>query len=135
LTLVVDASVALKWVLDEDGADRAKAVLSGDEALLAPDFLLLEAANVLATKVRRGLITAAGARNSLSGLREGLVRFAPSSTHLDRAHALAVELERSVYDSLYLALALAESAVLVTADGRFAQAVARSTYAGSAREL
>lgn len=46
MALVPDASVALKWFLEEDASDRAQALL--DEPLVAPDFLRLECSNVLA---------------------------------------------------------------------------------------
>lgn len=48
MSLVVDASVALKWVLDEEGRPAARALLLGNEPLHAPDFLILECANILA---------------------------------------------------------------------------------------
>jgi predicted nucleic acid-binding protein len=55
MTLVVDASVGLKWVLDEPDSDLAKALAVGDETLLVPDFWLNEACNVLWLQVRRKL--------------------------------------------------------------------------------
>jgi hypothetical protein len=51
--IVVDASVALKWVIEEDGSDAAEALLL-EEPLTGPDLLLVECANVLWTKARRG---------------------------------------------------------------------------------
>lgn len=46
MSLVVDASVALKWFLPEPGHEAALAILDADDAgqpLLAPDWLLVEA--------------------------------------------------------------------------------------------
>ena len=62
------------------------------------------------------------------------MRLVPTLLHLNRAHALVMALGRSVYDSLYLALALAEGAVLITADTRFATAAER-TYPAAVRRL
>ena len=50
MTLVVDASVGLKWVLDEPDSDLAKALAVGGETLLVPEFWLIEACNVLGCK-------------------------------------------------------------------------------------
>ena len=52
MTVVVDASVALKWVIQEDGSEAAEALLR-QEPLLAPDLLIVECANVLWVKTRR----------------------------------------------------------------------------------
>jgi predicted nucleic acid-binding protein len=46
VSLVVDASVALKWFLaDEPDADRALAIMRDDAALVAPDLLVAEVCN------------------------------------------------------------------------------------------
>jgi predicted nucleic acid-binding protein len=121
MALVPDASVALKWILEEDGSDRA-AALAG-EALVAPDFLLLECANVLAVQVRRGLVRPDWAQGAVRELRESPFRFLPSGPFIEDAHALGVRLKQGAYDCLYLAVALAERAVVVTADERFVRAV------------
>lgn len=136
MTLVIDASVALKWVLVEEGRDAALALI-GEETLIAPDFLILEAANTLAMKVRRGLLTEDAARESLHFLAEEVdVTFWPSHPHMVAAHNLANLLGRSAYDSLYLALADAEDATLVTADCKFADAVrGHRLYAARVRDL
>ena len=133
--LIVDASVALKWVLEEEGSASARA-LFGAEDLLAPDFLLLECANVLATKTRRRDVSEAGAASALDLLRTGPVRFLPTAPYVLRAHALAVELGRSAYDCLYLAAALTEGGAMITADSRFAAAAsAIPAYAARLRSL
>ena len=121
MTLTIDASVALKWVLAEEGSDRALALV-GAAALVAPDFLMLECANVLAQQVRRKLLTADQADFFVRELGAVDVRLVSSASLVPQAHRLAVALQQSVYDSLYLAVALAEGATLVTADNRFADA-------------
>lgn len=136
MTLVVDASVALKWVLDEADCAKALSLIRGTDPLAAPDFLWLECANVLAAKVTAGRATPQAAANGLEAIQAAPVRITPSRPHLSRAHAVAVELGQSAYDSLYLAVALEEGAVLVTADARFARAVrARPAYGPSIRLL
>lgn len=133
MTLAVDASVALKWVLEEEGSDRADAVLKSNH-LVAPDFLFLECANVLAQQVRRGLVTAKQSEARLRTIEAAGVRLVPSALHVPNAHTLAVSLGQSAYDSLYLSVALAESVVLITVDVRFAEA-ARKAYGSAIRLL
>ena len=54
---VIDASVAVKLLVDEDGADQAMIVYRTFE-LLAPELLLAECANIIWKKTRRGELTA-----------------------------------------------------------------------------
>ncbi len=135
MTLIVDASVAIKWVLVEDGSPAANRLIS-DEVLVAPDLLFIECANVLRTKVRRDELSPHLARRALSVIDGVPVRPVPIRPFFAAALDIALELDRSAYDALYLAVALAERAQLVTADVKFAVA-ARShpAYAGRIRIL
>jgi predicted nucleic acid-binding protein len=69
LVLVVDASVGLKWVLEEPDSHLAQALATGGEELLLPDFWLGEATNVLWLQVRRRVLTAEEAREGLALLK------------------------------------------------------------------
>ena len=133
MTLVVDASVAVKWVLLEDDSERARALI-GAEPLVAPDFLLLECANVLAQQVRRQRLSTDDAAAGLRIIQAAGLRLVASPPHVVEAQRLAMSLGQTVYDSLYLAVALAEGAVLITADSRFA-AAAKSAHDHAVREL
>jgi len=118
MTVVVDASVAVKWVIPEVLSDRADALRSRTDRLLAPDFLLLEAANALWKKLIRREITAREAAYALDLLLGSTLDLRPSGPLLGRALALARRLRHPVYDCVYLALAQVEGAALVTADRR-----------------
>lgn len=122
MRLVVDASVALKWVLDEAGSQAATVLIERDD-LLAPDLLLIECANALTMRVRRKLLSADQAQDALETILAVPKRLFPSPPLVERAQALAIELGREAYDSLYLALAISERATLVTADEKFMRAV------------
>jgi predicted nucleic acid-binding protein len=122
-TLVVDASVVLKWVVDEAGSVAAAALRAS--SLAAPELLLEECANVLWVKQRRGELTADEARERLRLLFEAPVQLVPSASLLNRALELAIHLDQTVYDCIYLALALHLDGQLVTADRRLAEASRR----------
>ena len=133
MTVIVDASVALRWVLPEAGSDLARQ-LAANEVLAAPDLMFVECANVLAIKTRRGVLTEADAAMAMSLIDAFPIRAVPSRAHVYAAQAIAFELRQSAYDSLYLAVALAERAQFVTADEAFAKAaLAHPTYARSVR--
>ncbi len=117
MTLVVDASVALKWVLAEPGQAAADALL--DEDLIAPSLWLLEAANALWRRNLRGELSTGEAEERLSELFNAPVTSIPIEDDLSMAAALAQRLGHPVYDCLYLALAVREQTQVVTADRRF----------------
>ena len=133
MRIVIDASVAVKWVLDESGSEAAVA-LRGQE-LIAPALWLAEAANSLWRRARAGEITAEEANARLSDLRKAPVASLSMEPHLEPALRLAVEMGHPVYDCIYLALALHHRTHVVTADRRFASAASTGAYAGSVRLL
>ena len=133
--VVVDASVALKWFVPEDGTAEAVRLLDGSAELLAPDLLLPEVGNVLWKKVVRGEIRAAEAREILQALRKTPVRLVPSSDLVEAAVEIAVAFRRTVYDAMYVGLAVAANGVAITADQRLASAVAGSPLGSFVRGL
>ena len=121
--VVIDASVAVKWVLDEPGSPQARALAGA--RLEAPDLLLVECANILWKKVQLGDLRQAEAMARMDLLNQAPVTWASSPDLLGNALRLALHLRHPVYDCLYLALALELAIPLVTADRRFVQAVSR----------
>lgn len=127
MTLVVDASVALKWVLDEPDSYLAQALAEGEEEILVPDFWLNEATNICWLQVRKGKWSADEAREGLALLR-ALVPPTPTADldlH-DVALDIGMAVNHSTYDTLYLAFAIAMGARgVVVADGPFVRAMVR----------
>ena len=117
--LVIDASVAVKWVVPEPDSDRAEALL--DHALMAPDLLFAECANVLWKKVQRGELSKGEADIAAQTLEQADIAIASTRGHL--ASAIAVELDHPAYAAVYLSVAQAAELRLVTADDRLIRKV------------
>ncbi len=133
MTLVIDASVALKWVLDEAGSDIARTLLA--ESLTAPAFWQAEAANAIWKRARRGELSPAEASNGLAILTASVVVSIPIEIDLEKALSIAMEIDHPIYDCLYLAAAERLSTQLVTADARFINRVRATPYAPRVRAL
>jgi predicted nucleic acid-binding protein len=127
VALVVDASVALKWVLPEPDSHLAQALAEGDEELLVPDFWLNEACNVCWLQARKGTWSADEAREALQLLR---AQVPPTPTGDLALHDVALDIGlatgHSTYDTLYVAFAVAMGARgVVAADGPFVRDMRR----------
>lgn len=117
---VIDASVAIKWVVEEVGS--AAAMELRDEELAAPSLWLAEVANVLWVKARRGDLTPEEARERQRWIASAPVFLAPLGGLIPAAVEFAYRLDVTVYDALYLALAADRQEPLVTADLRLHRA-------------
>jgi len=125
---VIDASIAIKWVIHEQGSDEANAIRRAGN-LAAPDLLLVECANVLWKWQRRGGLNKKECALALDLLSSTNIELVPTRMVVDKALRLASQLDHPVYDCLYLALALETSRPLVTAYRRFAERVEASGIA------
>ena len=123
---VLDASVGLKWVLNEVDSDRALRLLddfrSGTRDLIAPDVYALECAHALAKSDRKGIVP--DARALWFDLMMDLPPLHLSLPLLDRALEIAFRARIAVYDCVYVALAEREGCAVITADQRVINALA-----------
>ena len=131
---VVDASLAAKWLLEEDNSDRARALARkwADDGTLpvAPHLLPIEVANVLHRRVVRGDLSLEMAVRLVETLMSSGMELRESPQIHVRALELADELgQGAVYDSHYLALAESMGCDLWTADERFFRAAIRESFA------
>lgn len=116
MTLVLDASVAVKLVVEETGSDSAARLLEAGEDLIAPDLLLIEVGNVLWRKVRDSQLLEVHAARSLDDVPDFLERLYPSAPLVSDAWRIAFQLRHPIYDCVYLALAERADRAVVTAD-------------------
>jgi predicted nucleic acid-binding protein len=119
---VIDASVAIKWYVEQEHSGLARQLAAGSGVLIAPELLLAEAGNVFWKYVRGGLIAPEKARAALSKLPDRFDMLSPLLPLTEDALEIAVSLNHPVYDCFYLALGRREGAQLVTADKRLAAA-------------
>ncbi len=125
--LIIDASVALKWVIPEVLSDKADRLRAGDDELLAPDLLLVEVANALWKKTAGREISPAEADRAFDLVSESGIDLRPTAPLLTRAMHIARRLNHPVYDCVYLALADREHASFVTADRRLLRRIPTRT--------
>lgn len=114
MTLVIDASIAIKWVVAESGTDAALSLRR--ERLFAPDLLIAECANILWKKVARREMAEIEALMAARLLERADVQLQSMRPLLEPALRLAVALNHPAYDCMYLALAELIDGELVTAD-------------------
>lgn len=118
MTWVVDASVAVKWFVDEPRSAEARAVLASGQPIIAPDLIIAETCNTAWKKIRRGDISPEQGEAMVRALRLSFDRLAPAAPLSERALGLARRFDHPAYDCFYLALAELESAVLVSDDDK-----------------
>lgn len=119
--LVVDASVAIKWVIEEPGT--AEALALRHYRLVAPDLLIAECANILWKKVCRREIFRDEASLAARLLEHADVELLPMRRLLEPATRLAIQVDHPAYDCVYLALAQSIGCSFVTADTKFCSKV------------
>lgn len=128
---VVDASVALKWCLPAEtellvpqALDLLASYRRGEVQFLVPDLFWPEVANAVWKSAWKQKIDHAGAETAYAKIAELDIPTIPSYEFIPKALQLAVSYRRTVYDSLYIALAMQSRAAVITADERLVNAVA-----------
>ena len=123
MTLVVDASVALKWFVAEPDSVTALAVLSLGETLIAPDLVVAELCNAAWRLWRLREMTLDQVAIVAGRGSSAFAETVPLGALAAKAVDIAVGLDHPVYDCFYLALAESRAARLVTADRRLVSRV------------
>ncbi len=123
-TVVVDASVAVKWVLEEiytaEAVDLHTVWEANGVQPIAPSWFACEVSNILFKRVRRDELALADAKQALAGILDAVQLRDPEPAIAAHALDIAAQLSQTAtYDAQYAALAEAEGCELWTADERF----------------
>src|SRR5271166_5429588 len=122
--IVVDASIAAKWYLNEPGSEEAAALLTSASVLIAPALVQVEVNGAILRRYREGKLSLERAREACdlwdADLAAGALRLVPDEHLIVPARAIAFQIRHAIQDCLYLAAAVeADRARLVTADPTF----------------
>ncbi len=128
MVVVVDASVAAKWLVAEPDSEIAAMLLDGSFDLQAPRLLVSEIGNMLWRMAVNGSIDEYEAARLAAALLDVPLQWRDDERTCVEAVRIAVELGHPAYDCMYLALASLIGSQVVTADKRFVSAVASSPY-------
>ena len=120
---VVDTSVVVKWFVPEIHSGAARRLLALPHEYVAPDLLFAEAANTIWKKIRRKELTAEDGQRLVVDIGRIAVETVPCRGLAEDAHALANATGRTVYDAMYLALAVRLDTRMITADDRLEAAL------------
>jgi predicted nucleic acid-binding protein len=126
---VLDASVVAAAFLQEEHAKRARALLVSGREMHAPDLVYAELANVIWKRCGRGEIDEEEAGRLLGDLLRLPLEITSCGDLAEPALQLALGTGRTVYDCLYLALAVKTKTVLISADRRLVNALASTPLA------
>ena len=117
--IVVDASVAVKWLVEEEGHLLALSFLEQNLSVVAPDLIFSEVANVLWKKLRRGEVTREQAERGCRALPRFIDGVVSGASLIEDALTFARRFDHPVYDCIYLACAQQQGTKLLTADRKF----------------
>ena len=128
MKLVVDASVAVKWLVEEEGSAAAIRLIVEGHDLHAPRLIASEVANALWRKARVGELERRDAGPLAGAVPDMPLHWTADEELCASAVRLAIELDRPVYDCFYIALAHEIAGTMVTADARFVHALAATVH-------
>jgi predicted nucleic acid-binding protein len=126
---VVDASVAVKWLVYEESSDRAVAFARSNNHFVAPRMIMTEVANALARKTIQGAISSEDARQQFPKLPYFFDEMVSVDDLIANAPYNACQFRHPIYDLIYLEAARRRGIQLVTADQRLLSKLANTDLA------
>jgi predicted nucleic acid-binding protein len=118
MSLIVDASVAVKWFSQETDSEKSEALLSSVQPLIAPNLVVAEIGNALWKKVSKRLLQREQAIKAMVDAPGFFDQLVSLEELAPRAIEMAIELRHPAYDCFYLALAERERAPIISADDK-----------------
>ena len=124
MPFVIDASIAMAWCFEDEGAPAAEVALERlrDDRADVPRMWALEVANILLVAERRGRLTEAQATHFLEIVRQLPITVDAEPIDVAGLVGVARRHQLTAYDAAYLALALRLGTDLATLAGRLAAA-------------
>jgi predicted nucleic acid-binding protein len=135
MAVVVDASVAVRWLFDLNDVGPADALLQKNEPIIAPDLVLVEMTNTAWKMAIFSSLPAAAAATAILKAGDFFHEIVPASELRDAALTIGLELRHPTYDCFYLALAEQRDCNMVTTDERLLARCARTRFATRVRPL
>lgn len=129
MTIVVDASVAVRWSTTLDASDRAEALLRSREEIIAPDLVIAEMTNAAWKMAVFGGMSHSAVTTQVREAANYFDELVPVADLKDRALEIAIALKHPAYDCFYLALAEQRGCRLFTADERLQRRCATTPFA------
>ena len=128
-TYVVDACVAIKWFVPEIHKEAARRLRNPSYQLHVPNLFLVEFGNIVCKKLRRKEINLEVGNLIISQVQNASLEWHQDDLLFLKAFEIANQTDRSLYDCLYLSLAISLEGKMVTADLRFYNALKNGDYA------
>ena len=133
-SISIDASVAVKAIVEEQFSDSARSILATHDLVLAPAHAYAEIAEVIYRKFSAGLIEERQVVLALERLPK-ILTLIPLDTIIVDAFNIAKDIHHSVYDCLYVAAALKHGTELITADAKLVLKTRNTPYSALVRHL
>ena len=117
--LIIDASISIKWFLDEEYSEESLKLLEKEISLIVPELFFIEVYNILTKKVRRKEISIEEATTIKDTITKISFETFSNGSLLESAFELSNVTNKSIYDCIYLSLAVLKKGIMITADEKF----------------
>ncbi len=132
---VIDASVAVKWFIWEEGTEEAQYLLDKLSSFYVPDLFLMEIDSILTKKVRKNELTIPDAFQKRRVFRQLPYKLIAYKEIEEFAFRLATEFSITLYDAAYLSTAIDHDAVFYTADKRLVNGMENTPFGDNISQL
>lgn len=123
MSVVLDASVGIKWFLPENLSTEAHILFEKESIFEVPDLFFIEIDAILSKRVRIGELKANKAREIASVVRDISFLTTEYKALNNVALGIATAYYISLYDAVYLTLAVIKDTKMITADQKLVRAV------------
>ena len=127
MSIVLDASVVAKWIFLEEDSGKAEQLLKDHSSFLVPDLFYVEMDAIIGKKVRKKDLEASDAHRKRGQVQRIAVNVIYHQTLAKLAFDISVSLPVTVYDALYLALAMDNQTIMWTADNRLVRGLSNTS--------